>query len=192
MGVARQALERLVRFPERGLAIDLEDVHREVGGYFGELPGDALFRRPEPDVWSPAENLVHLVKSVKAVAGGMGVPRLALALRFGIARRPSRRFEEIREIYQQRLARGGRAPGRFVPDALEPDDPEAARSRMLAGWQRVGADLVAKLRRWPEPSLDRYRMPHPLLGKLTVREMLFFTLYHDRHHLAIVRRRAQG
>ncbi len=26
-------------------------------------------------------------------------------------------------------------------------------------------------------------MPHPLIGRLTVREMLFFTLLHTRHHL---------
>jgi hypothetical protein len=32
-------------------------------------------------------------------------------------------------------------------------------------------------------------LPHPLLGKLTVREMLFFTLYHQRHHVAVVERR---
>jgi hypothetical protein len=27
-----------------------------------------------------------------------------------------------------------------------------------------------------------------LLGNLTVREMLFFTLYHHRHHIAVVQR----
>jgi hypothetical protein len=171
------------------LVAALEDMHREVGAYFAELPGDALFRHPEAGVWSQAENLVHLVKAVKALADAMGRPRWLLAILFGTARGPSRRFEEMRRVYQERLARGGRAGGRFVPDTLEPEDSQVARSRMLAGWQRVGADLVGKVRRWPEASLDRYRLPHPLLGKLTVREMLFFTLYHDRHHLEIVRRR---
>jgi hypothetical protein len=32
-------------------------------------------------------------------------------------------------------------------------------------------------------------MPHPLLGKLTVREMLLFTLYHNLHHVQNVARR---
>jgi len=174
------------------LIASLEDVHREVGGTFRELPADALFRRPEEGVWSPAENLVHLVRSVKAVADAMKLPRLLLAVLFGTAREPSRRFEEVREVYHERLARGGRASGRYVPPQLDGDDPERTRSRMLAGWERAGGDLIARLRRWPEPSLDRYRLPHPLLGKLTVREMLFFTLYHDHHHLRIVRERVGG
>ncbi|HEX9732820.1 MAG TPA: hypothetical protein VGG06_12640 [Thermoanaerobaculia bacterium] len=93
------------------LISSLEDVHREVGVYFAELPGDALFRHPEAGVWSPAENLVHLVKAVKAVADAMGRPRWLLAILFGTARGPSRPFEEMRRVYQERLARGGRAGG---------------------------------------------------------------------------------
>jgi len=30
-------------------------------------------------------------------------------------------------------------------------------------------------------------IPHPALGTLTGREMLFFTPFHNRHHLALVR-----
>lgn len=42
---------------------------------------------------------------------------------------------------------------------------------------------------WSERDLDRIRMPHPILGMLTTREMLFFTLYHNRHHVEAARRR---
>lgn len=31
-------------------------------------------------------------------------------------------------------------------------------------------------------SLDRYRLPHPLLGRIALREMLLFTLLHFDHH----------
>jgi len=37
-------------------------------------------------------------------------------------------------------------------------------------------------------SLDKFMLPHPLLGKLAVREMLFFTMYHNLHHVNNVRR----
>ena len=30
--------------------------------------------------------------------------------------------------------------------------------------------------------LDHYLLPHPLLGKITLREMLFFSAYHIQHH----------
>ena len=49
----------------------------------------------------------------------------------------------------------------------------AEQSQQL--WSAVGS--------WREADLDRYLLPHPLLGKLTIREMLFFTLYHNYHHV---------
>jgi len=42
---------------------------------------------------------------------------------------------------------------------------------------------------WSELQMDRIRLPHPVLGKLSVREMLFFTLYHNQHHLDAAKRR---
>ena len=49
--------------------------------------------------------------------------------------------------------------------------------------------LTRALEAWDDVDLDRCRLPHPLLGKLTVREMMFFTLYHYEHHRAIIARR---
>jgi hypothetical protein len=37
---------------------------------------------------------------------------------------------------------------------------------------------------WSEAELDRYTLPHPLLGDLTMREMLCFTLYHNQRHIS--------
>jgi len=54
-------------------------------------------------------------------------------------------------------------------------------------WNVTGNDLLAALRNWQDENLDEYLLPHPLLGKLTIREMLFFTLYHDQHHVNNVR-----
>jgi DinB superfamily len=165
--------------------------HEEVADLFRSLPADRFFRRPEAGVWSPAENLVHLIKSVRAVTSGLKLPKLVLAVLFGTAKAPSRRYDEMCEVYHGRLRSGGRAGGRFVPEEMSPSEEEAesVRARALAGWSRSGEGLLQALRRWREAGLDRYRLPHPLLGKLTVREMLFFTHYHDLLHAEIVRKR---
>jgi hypothetical protein len=58
---------------------------------------------------------------------------------------------------------------------------------------RLGATVRAvqsAFQRWPEPALDRYQLPHPLLGRLTVREMLAFSVYHHAHHLRRVAERS--
>lgn len=50
--------------------------------------------------------------------------------------------------------------------------------------------LVAALGAWAERALDRYRLPRPALGTLTMREMRYFTLYHELHHMQVAARRA--
>src|SRR6185369_6710340 len=103
--------------------------------------------------------------------------------------RASRDYGGLRDVYRGILAGGGKA-GRFAP-ALEalPADPAAWR-RALMGRRELAAEALERaIEPWSETALDRYRMPHPLLGKLTVREMLFFTLYHNLHHIQNVARR---
>ena len=57
-----------------------ETVHREASELFRSFSGDDFFRHPADGVWSPAENVIHLIKSVQAVASAMGIPKLALAV----------------------------------------------------------------------------------------------------------------
>lgn len=166
----------------------LESVHREAAELFASFAADDFFRRPEPEVWSPGENVIHLIKSVKAVANAMREPKLLLRLFFGTAG-GSRSYAEVRERYLEVLADGAVASGRYLPPrAPAAGEAEASRARALAGWQQAGDSLVTRVGKWSEEALDKYRLPHPVLGKLSVREMLFFTHYHDLHHMETVRR----
>lgn len=171
----------------------IDEVEAEVSAFFGGLTDRELVHR-EGDAWTPAEHLAHLATSVSAVARGLGMPRLLLRLRFGGAPAPSRSYAELRRDYRERLAGGGRASGAFVPAREDPEPAAVAplRAALLARWGRVNGRLRAALGPWSERQLDRIRMPHPLLGKLTTREMLFFTLYHGGHHVEAARRRLPG
>ena len=168
----------------------LADVEAEVAAFFASLSADELVLRVG-DAWTPAEHLAHLNVSVGAVARGVGMPRALLLLRFGPSFAASRPYEAIRETYRATLAGGGRASGVFVPPRQEPSGEEIERHRaeLLARWSRANARLRDALAGWGERSLDRIRLPHPLLGKLTTREMLFFTLYHNQHHVDAAKRR---
>lgn len=165
----------------------VESVEAEVAAFFGGLTDDELLLRVG-EAWNPAEHLAHLCTSVSAVARGFGMPRWLLRIRFGRARGPSRGFEQMREAYRARLAAGGGATGAFVP-APEEGGADERRTALLARWARVNARLRGALDGWSERDLDRIVLPHPLLGKLTTREMLFFTLYHDLHHVEAAKRR---
>ncbi len=168
----------------------LADVEREVGEFFGSLEADELVLRVA-DAWNAAQHLDHLNIAVSAAARAYTVSPWLLQLRFGRGRRPSRSYSALREEYRARLARGGKASGRYVPqrDDASTTDTIVRRTVLLSRWYRVNERLRSAVRGWKEVSLDRARVPHPLLGRITMRELAFFTIYHGRHHVVSAGRR---
>jgi hypothetical protein len=168
----------------------LSSEERDVAAFFQSLTPDEFVLRVG-DAWTPAEHLQHLNIAVSAVARGLSISPWILRLRFGRARQPSRSLVEVRDDYRERLARGGRARGGFVPprEELSPEQITSRRADLLARWQRVNSRLTASLERWSDRNLDRIRLPHPILGKITAREMVFFTIYHGHHHIAAAKSR---
>jgi hypothetical protein len=157
--------------------------------YLSTLPDGAFFA-PQGAAWSPARHVRHLQGSTEPLVLALRLPRWMLGLRFGHHHGRSRSFDEIRQVYQDHLARGADA-GRFTPSAeAPPGDPPARRAEIMRQWTAASVGLQNALERWPEEALDRHRLPHPILGMLSVREMLSFTVYHTAHHLRRIAERA--
>lgn len=129
-----------------------------------------------PGKWSPAQQTEHLVKSVRPVTLAFGLPKFILPLLFGRSNRPGRSYDELVIRYKTKLAAGGRASRPFVPGT-----PTNLKSLYLQ-LERTVNKLGKRVNRFSEDQLDTLMLPHPLLGKLTLREMLYFTAYHARHH----------
>lgn len=144
---------------------------------------DEAFFAPQGRAWSPAEHMRHLTKSATPLVMALGLPRWMLRLRFGRPAAPSRSFDEMRTIYQSKLTAGAGA-GRFTPapEAGAGNLP-ARRQEIISAWARATIGLQNAIAKWPEDALDGHQLPHPILGLLTVREMLSFTVYHTSHHL---------
>lgn len=134
--------------------------------------------------WSAGQQLDHLIKSVSPVNMAMGLPGFVPRLLFGKANRPSRTYEQLVEKYNLKLQEGGRATGRFVPAPVSAAQKQALSGRLNSLVQK----LAAKTLGYSEEALDTYVLPHPLLGKLTLREMLYFTAYHVVHHDSLVKK----
>lgn len=164
---------------------ELRRVHAEGEAHLRAMPASE-FIEAQGEKWSPADHARHLTKSVRPLGMALGLPRFILWLRFGRTSSGSRSFTAMREAYLARLAAGAQA-GRFAPSAqAAPTDPEAYREKVLTAWNEADAAMQSRIDAWDESALDRYRLPHPALGTLTVREMLFFTLYHNAHHLNLI------
>jgi hypothetical protein len=154
--------------------------------YWNAFDTESFFR-PIGTSWSPADTVRHLNKSTRPVMKALAMPKIALRLLFGRPRRGSMTFDAFRARYLGALAEGGKA-GRFAPSERSVNDADTWRLAIMRDFSRINADLRRNIARWRDSKLDRFQLPHPLLGKLTVREMLFFTLYHQRHHIAVVER----
>ena len=173
-----------------GLASALRASEADVADFFGSLTPHELVLRVE-SAWTAAEQLAHLNTVVSAVGKGFAAPRLFLRIRYGRSRSSRRSDTEVRDDYRAILAQGGRAAGPFVParQDLAPAQIEAHLQSLLARWGRVNGRLRKALEPWNEMDLDTIRMPHPLLGKITAREMIYFALYHSEHHVAATKKR---
>ena len=169
----------------------LERDHRDSTAYWNRFPTTTFFE-PLGDAWSPSDNLRHLTKSSRPLAKALAVPRLALWFRFGRSKRPSTSFEEVRDLYRSKLAVTDLSNNPFGPSKRDEPDREAWRARLMRERDEVHASLIAAIRRWSEKALDRYQLPHPLLGMMPVRDLLYFTLYHEQHHREVVERRTSA
>lgn len=172
------------------IVADLRRVHGESVMYWLALyREDAFFHRNAPEVWAPVDQVRHLTKSLRAIAKGFEIPRLLLALRFGVAVRRSRDYHAFRQVYEDRLRRGVRR-NPFAPRALEPNE-QTPQGRELVMTQHAEAvdRLCRAVDRYPEWSLDRLRARHPALGMITMRELAMFALLHNVHHVHVAERR---
>ena len=159
----------------------LKDSNRRVTTWFTDIPADTFFTR-QGEVWSASDNVDHLIKSHKPVAKALKLPKFTLQAMFGKPEKHSVAYEELCQTYRDAIANGGQAFGRYLPEQQTPADPEKAKSDVLEQFSKASADLVSIAEIWNENELDGYLLPHPLIGKLTIREMLFFTIYHNLRH----------
>ncbi|HCR48209.1 MAG TPA: hypothetical protein DIW24_01160 [Bacteroidetes bacterium] len=145
--------------------------------YIESLPEEILFRKLHPDKWSIAENVEHLNICLNQTNLGLRLPKMLLKLMSGTSQRDSLTYEMLVVAYRNVLKSGGRAPERYQPQ--ETGD----RGTLLRAFA-VEVELHLKILRskWKDEQMDLFLMPHPLLRKITVRELIYFTMYHIRHH----------
>lgn len=160
----------------------LNDTGTEVAAYFGGLPAD-VFSGGDEERWSPGHHLKHLILSNKPVAYALTLPRERLQA--WDAGKPHRSYAEIRTLYQGMLGAGTRASGPFLPTLT------GTQAEAVAEYNGSVGLLDHDCLYWEESDIDQYAMPHPVLGLLSVREMLFFTVLHNRHHFDGVKGRLE-
>lgn len=128
--------------------------------------------------WTAGQQIDHLCRSVEPLNKGLRAPDFALKAMFGKADHPSSSYDELVARYQDELASGGTASAPFRPE----DIPFSRKDELVATLTDLVSKLCSKIEKYDEGKLDILVLPHPLIGKLTMREMFYFTIYHAEHH----------
>lgn len=158
----------------------------EFTGFCDGIDMNSFFRQPK-EKWSIAQNVKHLIVSANATKPAFSLPKFMIRLYAGKPNRPSRSYEELVNKYKTKLQQGGKASGQFIPAIIS---PATGKENMLDAFSKSMNRLIDNIeQKWPDAKLDQYIAPHPLLGKITLRELCYFTIYHTQHHLNIIKDR---
>lgn len=129
--------------------------------------------------WSAQQQLDHLTRAVRPINFAMRLPKFLPRLLFGKPKRVGYTYDEVVQKYRSKLQAGAKASGPYIPSSSKSEK----RGRALQLFEQQKYGLLRIVEKWTENDLDTCSLPHPIIGKITMREMLFFTIYHIQHHL---------
>lgn len=128
--------------------------------------------------WSINQNVDHINIALSRLNNYLALPKSSIESNFGLSNRVSHSNEEFVKTYLNALANGVKTTAPYIPESnLETNSKE-----LVDQGKKVLEAFVSNLQNWSEEELERYNCPHPILGKITVREILYFTIYHAQHH----------
>ena len=102
-----------------------------------------------------------------------------------MSKKPSRSYEEVVKKYQDKLVENLDKSIEFNKDLKSPllkDKP-----RLMTRLQIQHKKLQYKTLKISDVNLDTLVIPHPLMGKMTVRELIMWAAYHTEHHTTILK-----
>jgi len=166
------------------IAAGLKNSFESVIAYIRQLDKQNFEIAP-PNKWSVGQQVDHLIKSVRPINWVLYVPHWIIKLVFGKMNREPRTFEVLFKKYHDKLAMGGTASSPFVPTVM----PFSEKDKLINRYQTQLKTLLKHLQTLSDKDLDTIVLPHPLLGKVCLREMMYFTVFHTEHHLKSIQER---
>ena len=159
--------------------------HKRFADYLRGLPL-ATFLGSLGNTWSPLQHMQHLMNSEAALAGFIGA-RKFLPLQTPAA---SKNYNEVIAVYRAALEATPIPNNPFPPPEYGSLDAlEATRGLALGEFLKGGDLLVEATRSCSDAELDAFQGRHPLLGKMSLREFLLFSVYHVEHHQIALEKR---
>jgi len=148
--------------------------HQQVVQYIDGLE-DSKFSYRYQDKWTAGEHLAHILLTITPFPKVLS-SKAFISAQFGTVDRQIWDYETVLHHYAQTSLK---APESYLPKDEVLYHQKAA---IISGMQQHLTDIKNLLSNYSEEELDTLVLPHPLLGKLTIREMFYLMAYHPLHH----------
>lgn len=167
----------------------LQAAEEKLSKFCSSLSDEQFFHQPDGK-WSPAQQVKHLIISADRTRLAYTLPKFIVRWYTGKPNRPSRSYDKLVDKYKMKLEQGGKASGTFIP---EPIPASYGKNKLLGQFVKAMdklSEAIASTRK--ENQMEDYLAPHPLLGKITLRELGYFTIHHTYHHLESIQKMTAG
>jgi hypothetical protein len=159
------------------IILRINENHQSFIDYISHL-SKAEFEFRKGDKWTAGQHLAHIVLALKATLNVFSMDKSIIQQNFGRTERQSRSYEVLQSDYQKKTIGGGKAPIRFIPETITIDQEQSLIEKLTYLTKELGLQIGT----FSEQELNSLLIPHPLLGDVTLREMLYNVAYHVEHH----------
>lgn len=161
----------------------IEEKHQELFSWLEKQPIENWTKGPN-DKWTTGQHVRHLVNSLQLLNNVLSYPRFFLKYKFGTSNRASRDYKTIANYYDEKLLESSEITEKINRKVKKPTVEQ--RERLLTRLQIQQKKLQYKTKKISEKNLDTLVVPHPVMGKLTIREVIMCTAHHTEHHFKIL------
>ncbi|WP_299526610.1 DinB family protein [Winogradskyella sp.] len=166
----------------------IDEKHTKLINWLKQQPDESWTTGPKGK-WTTGQHALHLLQSIKPLNNALSMPKFLLRYKFGTANRAVRNYDAITQRYQERLEQ---AKGKTYKGSQNMKIPPLSdKSYILNRLQTESKKLQYKTKKMSDKHLDNLILPHPLMGKMPVREIIMWTAHHVAHHNETLRMKYQ-
>jgi len=130
--------------------------------------------------WTTGQQVLHLLQSIKPLNTALSLPKFLLKYKYGVTNRDVRDYDSVIKRYQERLPEAKEATFKGSQKMTPPKLQD--KNYLITRLKVENKKLQHKVKKWTDKDLDNLILPHPLMGKMPVREIIMWSAYHAEHH----------
>jgi hypothetical protein len=157
----------------------LENKHQELFDWIKNQPDENWEKGPE-NKWTSGQQIQHLTNSLQLLNNALSYPKFFIRYKYGTSNRPSRSFNQVAKRYEERLSENQERARIYNHNLKKPLLSE--KEHLLAKLQIQNKKLQYKTHKLKDKELDSLLVPHPLMGRMTLREIIMWTAHHTAYH----------